>query len=162
MDKLIAAVARRINPGGVKELTIRQYGAEQLEVIIPEVEQARSRPDQEANLRPAVCSNSASWPTKPTTRDIIRAGKKTAGTDVYLGGKLVGRWVKLGPNFTRPQRGAAATSARPDGAGKCWCGSTPSTSTAAISTVRRRASTRGGTIVEFTFDSDRGPEVSDN
>ena len=39
MDKLIAAVGRRINPSGVKELTIRQYGAEQLEVIIPEIEE---------------------------------------------------------------------------------------------------------------------------
>ena len=39
MNKLIAAVGRRINPSGVKELTIRQYGAEQIEVIIPEVEE---------------------------------------------------------------------------------------------------------------------------
>jgi preprotein translocase subunit SecD len=38
MQDLIVAVGKRINPGGVKELTIRQYGAEQLEVIVPEVE----------------------------------------------------------------------------------------------------------------------------
>ena len=40
MAKLIAAVSRRINPSGVKELTIRQYGAEQLEIIIPEIEES--------------------------------------------------------------------------------------------------------------------------
>ncbi len=40
MDKLVAAVARRVNPGGQKEVTIRKYGAEQIEVIIPEIEEA--------------------------------------------------------------------------------------------------------------------------
>ena len=38
MDKLIAAVARRVNPGGQKEVTIRKYGNEQIEVIVPEIE----------------------------------------------------------------------------------------------------------------------------
>ncbi len=38
MQDLIVAVGKRINPSGVKELTIRQYGAEQLEIIIPEIE----------------------------------------------------------------------------------------------------------------------------
>jgi len=40
MDNLIGAVARRVNPGGQKEVTIRRYGAEQIEVIVPEKEQA--------------------------------------------------------------------------------------------------------------------------
>ena len=39
MDKLIAAVSRRINPGGVKEVIIRKYGAGQIEIIIPEVDE---------------------------------------------------------------------------------------------------------------------------
>jgi len=40
MDKLIEAVTRRVNPGGQKEVVIRKYGAQQIEVIVPEVEQA--------------------------------------------------------------------------------------------------------------------------
>jgi SecD/SecF fusion protein len=40
MDKLIAAVARRVNPGGQKEVNIRKYGVEQIEVVIPEKEEA--------------------------------------------------------------------------------------------------------------------------
>ncbi|NLY03108.1 MAG: protein translocase subunit SecD [Rhodopirellula sp.] len=40
MDKLIAAVARRVNPGGVKEVTIREYGPKQIEIIIPEADEA--------------------------------------------------------------------------------------------------------------------------
>jgi SecD/SecF fusion protein len=39
MDKLIAAVTRRVNPGGQKEVAIRKYGIEQIEVIVPEVQQ---------------------------------------------------------------------------------------------------------------------------
>ena len=40
MENLIEAVKRRVNPGGQKEVTIRKYGAEQIEIIVPEVETA--------------------------------------------------------------------------------------------------------------------------
>ncbi len=40
MDRLIAAVSRRVNPGGQKEVTIRPSGADQIEIIIPEVDNA--------------------------------------------------------------------------------------------------------------------------
>src|SRR5688572_2721202 len=36
MDEMVAAIARRINPGGTKEITIRPYGVEQVEIVIPE------------------------------------------------------------------------------------------------------------------------------
>jgi len=38
IDKLIQAVSRRVNPGGVKEVTIRPLGDSQIEVIIPEAD----------------------------------------------------------------------------------------------------------------------------
>src|SRR3989304_37993 len=40
MDKLIGAVSRRINPAGIKEITIRKYGLEQVQIVIPEVDEA--------------------------------------------------------------------------------------------------------------------------
>lgn len=43
MDKLVAAVGRRINPGGVREITIRPYGARQIEIIVPEADEAEAR-----------------------------------------------------------------------------------------------------------------------
>ncbi len=43
MDKLIAAVSRRVNPGGVKEVTIRPYGLEQIEIIIPKVDESEAK-----------------------------------------------------------------------------------------------------------------------
>lgn len=39
MDKLINAISRRINPGGVREITVRQYGPGQVEIIIPEADE---------------------------------------------------------------------------------------------------------------------------
>lgn len=42
MDKLIQAISRRVNPGGVKEVTIRPQGANQVEIIIPEADEAET------------------------------------------------------------------------------------------------------------------------
>ncbi len=38
MDKLIEAINKRVNPGGTREVSIRPYGEEQIEVIIPRAE----------------------------------------------------------------------------------------------------------------------------
>ncbi len=40
MDQLVAAIMRRVNPGGQREVTVRQYGENQVEVIIPRAEPA--------------------------------------------------------------------------------------------------------------------------
>jgi preprotein translocase subunit SecD len=76
MSKLIAAINRRINPGGVLELTVRQYGARQIEVIIPEVD-----PRQIASwlIRPRI-STSSHWPGKP------RGGTFSKGARSWLAG----------------------------------------------------------------------------
>ena len=39
MDKLIGAIAQRINPGGTEEIIVRRYEAEQIEILIPEVKE---------------------------------------------------------------------------------------------------------------------------
>ena len=40
MDKLVQAVTKRVNPGGVSEVTIRPYGINQIEIIIPKADEA--------------------------------------------------------------------------------------------------------------------------
>ncbi len=40
MEQLVTAITRRVNPGGQREVTVRQYGADQIEIIIPQAEQA--------------------------------------------------------------------------------------------------------------------------
>ncbi len=98
MDKLVTAVGRRINPGGVKEVTIRQYGKEQIEVIVPEiaeheVDEIKKRISTSGVLEFRIVAN------ENDDQDIIRAAQKTAGRDVYIGGKPVGRWVKASPDL---------------------------------------------------------------
>ena len=98
MDKLIAAVSRRINPSGVKELTIRQYGAEQVEIIIPEVEerevdQIKKRISTSGMLEFRIVAN------ETDDRDMIKPALKSPGRDVYIGGQLAGRWVQAGPDL---------------------------------------------------------------
>lgn len=39
MEQLIAALNRRVNPSGVKEVTIRRFGPQQVEIIVPEVDE---------------------------------------------------------------------------------------------------------------------------
>jgi SecD/SecF fusion protein len=38
MDKLISAVTRRVNPQGISEVSIRPYGPDEIEIIIPEAD----------------------------------------------------------------------------------------------------------------------------
>jgi SecD/SecF fusion protein len=40
MDKMVAAIVKRVNPGGQKEVTIRRMGADRVEVIIPRADPA--------------------------------------------------------------------------------------------------------------------------
>jgi SecD/SecF fusion protein len=39
MDKLVSAVGRRVNPGGIKEVTVRPYGEREIEIIIPKADE---------------------------------------------------------------------------------------------------------------------------
>ena len=50
MEKLIEGVLRRINPSGVKEVTIRQFGNEQLEITIPNVKD----PDEVKEIKKSI------------------------------------------------------------------------------------------------------------
>ncbi len=98
MDELIAAVQRRINPGGVKELTIRQYGPDQIEVIVPEVEereieQIKQKISKSGLLEFRIVAN------RTDDRDLIRVAERTPGNNVYIGGKLEGRWVDITPEL---------------------------------------------------------------
>src|SRR5262249_15499878 len=111
MDKLIAAVQRRINPSGVKELTIRQYGRDQLEVIIPEVEKSevddiKRRISTSGLLEFRIVANAND------DRDLIKAAERTKGRDVYIGTKLVGRWVQAADDLGLPQATYRTTPGR--------------------------------------------------
>lgn len=95
MDKLVAAVSRRVNPGGQKEVTVRQYGLDQIEVIIPEVEQS------EVELIKRIVSSAGVLEFRIlANRDdarhqaAIALAEKTAGQTVRQGEETLARWVQ--------------------------------------------------------------------
>lgn len=98
MDKLVAAVSRRVNPGGQKEVTVRQYGLNQIEVIVPEVDQA------EVEMIKRIVSSAGvlefrivANPDDPRHKATIEKAQRVAGTAVSEGKRVIGRWVQVDP-----------------------------------------------------------------
>ena len=117
MDKLVAAVSRRVNPGGQKEVTVRRYGLDQLEVIVPEIDQS------EVDLIKRIVSSAGvlefrilANPEDPRHRQVVEVAGRTAGTTVNLEGKPAGRWVELDTQKMNPaENRGLVTRAMPDG-----------------------------------------------
>ena len=117
MDKLVAAVSRRVNPGGQKEVTVRRYGLDQLEVIVPEVDQS------EVDLIKRVVSSAGvlefritANPEDPRHKQVIELASRSPGTTVTEGGRQIGRWVQLDTTKINPaQDGGLVTRTMPDG-----------------------------------------------
>ena len=108
MDKLVGAVSRRVNPGGQKEVTVRRYGLDQIEVIVPEVDQS------EVDLIKRIVSSAGvlefrivANPDDPRHQQVREAAAVTAGVNVVQGGVPVGRWIELDTGKLNPseQRG---------------------------------------------------------
>jgi SecD/SecF fusion protein len=117
MDKLVAAVSRRVNPGGQKEVTVRRFGLDQLEVIVPDVDQA------EVDLIKRIVSSAGvlefritANPEDPRHKRVVELGGRTAGSTVLDGGSAIGRWVQLDTAKMNPaeDRGLV-TRTMPDG-----------------------------------------------
>ncbi|NCY02647.1 MAG: hypothetical protein EBX36_06975, partial [Planctomycetia bacterium] len=117
MDKLVAAVSRRVNPGGQKEVTVRRYGLDQLEVIVPEVDQS------EVELIKRVVSSAGVLEFRITANDddprhkqVIELARRSPGTTVTEGGRQIGRWVQLDTAKINPaEDGGLITRRMPDG-----------------------------------------------
>jgi SecD/SecF fusion protein len=117
MDKLVAAVSRRVNPGGQKEVTVRRYGLDQLEVIVPEVDQS------EVDLIKRVVSSAGvlefritANPEDPRHKQVIEIASRSPGTTVSEGGRQIGRWVQLDTAKINPaEDGGLVTRTMPDG-----------------------------------------------
>ncbi len=98
MDKLVAAVSRRVNPGGQKEVTVRQFGLDQIEVILPEVEQAEVEQVKRIISSAGVLEfRILANPVDPRHRAAIAQARVTRGTTVRQDGEVVARWARLDP-----------------------------------------------------------------
>jgi SecD/SecF fusion protein len=116
MDKLVAAVSRRVNPGGQKEVTVRRYGLDQIEVIVPDVDQS------EVELIKRIVSSAGvlefrilANPDDPRHRQVIDLAASSAGRTVLQDGKPAARWIELDTEKMNPadNRGLV-TRAAPD------------------------------------------------
>jgi SecD/SecF fusion protein len=96
MDKLVAAVARRVNPGGQKEVTVRQFGLDQIEVIVPDVDAAEVESIKAKVSSAGVLEFRITADARDSrhARAIELAGR-TVGTTVIDDGRPVARWVLL-------------------------------------------------------------------
>jgi len=117
MDKLVGAVSRRVNPGGQKEVTVRRYGLDQLEVIVPEVDQS------EVDLIKRIVSSAGvlefrilANPEDPRHKKAIELGGLTAGTQVSQDGTPIARWIELDTEKMSPaENRGLVTRTMPDG-----------------------------------------------
>jgi len=117
MDKLVGAVSRRVNPGGQKEVTVRRYGLDQIEVIVPDVEQA------EVDLIKRIVSSAGvlefrivANPEDPRHRPVVEAATRAVGVTVLQNGVPAARWIELDTQKMNPaENRGLVTRTMPDG-----------------------------------------------
>ncbi|MCA9102889.1 MAG: protein translocase subunit SecD [Planctomycetales bacterium] len=98
MGEMIAALSRRVNPGGQKEVIIREYGVNQIEIIIPEADDAET-----ALIEKKISSiGTLEFRIVANSRDhgeLIEAAQQTKGHRVKTP-RLEGLWVPVDTSQT--------------------------------------------------------------
>jgi SecD/SecF fusion protein len=96
MNDLLDAIKRRVNPGGQKEVIIRAYGQEQVEVIIPEKDEAEIARIERIISRTGVLEFRILANTRDNKELIDRALAETSkGRLLSSTGELEGYWVPV-------------------------------------------------------------------
>ena len=97
MELLVSAIRRRINKGGVEEVTVRKVGANRVEVIVPgvdadDVEEIKRRITNLGSLKFGILANDYD------DTDIKAAALQLAPeeVDVRIGGKVRAQWTNAG------------------------------------------------------------------
>ncbi len=116
MDKLVAAVSRRVNPGGQKEVTVRRFGLDQIEVIVPEVEQSEVEQIKETISKSGllefrITANRAD----PRHGRIIEMAERSPMQTVVDGGAPRGRWLAIDASISDEERRGLVTRPGADG-----------------------------------------------
>jgi SecD/SecF fusion protein len=95
MNNMVAAVSRRINPAGTKEVTVRRVGTNRIEVIVPGanpelVEETKTLITKLGSLEFSIVAN------RQDHRDLLQAAEGNPARIVKAGG-FQGRWVAIAP-----------------------------------------------------------------
>ncbi len=120
---MVSRIAKRVNPGGQKEVTVRRMGSDRVEVIIPKVEQAevevvKDKISTAGALEFRILAN----PRAPEHARYIELAKQTEGRDVTAkdeNGKdeLVAQWVAVDPEKAREIISESNNVSRPNKSG---------------------------------------------
>jgi SecD/SecF fusion protein len=100
IEKMVAALSRRINPSGVREVTIRAIGENRVEIIIPRAAQQ----EVERCKRILTTVGSLEFRILANERDhagLIAQGKASFPRPVMRDGKTLARWVPVAKDATR-------------------------------------------------------------
>ncbi|QDT37833.1 protein translocase subunit SecD [Stratiformator vulcanicus] len=96
MDQMVGAVAKRINPSGTEEVTVRRVGRDRLEVIVPgadqeKVEQTKDRIINSGKLEFGILANNNRH------RDLIAEARQMSGSErlLYRNGELRAEWIDV-------------------------------------------------------------------
>lgn len=97
MERLTQALAERLNPAGVLEITIRQYGEDQIEIIIPEADENELRRIKEMIQREGTLEFRILANPRDHSPIIERALREEARYLYDAGGNLLAWWVPVFP-----------------------------------------------------------------
>jgi len=96
IDKVVSAVQRRVNPGGVKEVSVRPFGERQIEIIIPEADQAEVDRIERQISRAGTLEFRILASRRDSRHDqAIEQAERTTGNTVRIGDRVVARWLPV-------------------------------------------------------------------
>lgn len=96
MDRLVGAVAKRVNPAGTKEIVVRRLGMTRVEIILPGADQAivedtKTQITKLGSLEFSIVAN------RQDHADLIKRALASPAVDVRMGDKVVAKWRPIAP-----------------------------------------------------------------
>ncbi|HEV3417137.1 MAG TPA: hypothetical protein VG056_10000, partial [Pirellulales bacterium] len=109
MEKLRLAIAKRVNPGGQREVAIRKIGNDQIEVAIPDVDKAeidliKKKISSAGALEFRIVADRR-FPDHAEAIDAAEKDLQSRSNEVSNGEQIVAQWIDLSDNV----RGAQST-----------------------------------------------------
>jgi SecD/SecF fusion protein len=96
IQKMVGALSERVDPSGTKEVSIREYGPEQIEIIIPKASQEElSHIEKKIYTAGALEFRITASPAFSENREIIELAQALPPNqnEVIMGGKKVAEWM---------------------------------------------------------------------
>ena len=119
LEKTVQAVSRRVNPGGIKEVSVRPFGDRKIEIIIPEADQAEVDRIERQISRAGTLEFRILASRRDSRHDrTVEQGEKTTGNTIRLDQRVIGRWVPVDPDEERTIEGNSDFVTRRDASGR--------------------------------------------